>query len=128
MDVHAWPADQPQECDRLGRAAGGPLPTYNVSFSPDSATLAGTYSTTSGLHGEILNLISDVVQSDELGNDDTPLTVTQGTNILVGHDRARILAEVERILRGEGKRGQIPALWDGHAAERIVAVLLEHAG
>jgi WD40 repeat protein len=42
-DVHAWPGDQSQECERLGRAAGGTVPSYQVSFSPDSATLSATY-------------------------------------------------------------------------------------
>ncbi|HVK12318.1 MAG TPA: WD40 repeat domain-containing protein [Gemmataceae bacterium] len=42
-DVHAWPADQPQECDRLGRADGGPIPSYHVAFSPDSSTLAASW-------------------------------------------------------------------------------------
>jgi WD40 repeat protein/serine/threonine protein kinase len=42
-DVHAWSGDQPQECERLGRAAGGTIPSYYVSFSPDSANLAATY-------------------------------------------------------------------------------------
>ena len=41
-DVHAWPADQPQECDRLGRAGRGGVPSYHVTFSPDSATLAAS--------------------------------------------------------------------------------------
>jgi UDP-N-acetylglucosamine 2-epimerase (non-hydrolysing) len=34
-----------------------------------------------------------------------------------------ILAETRKILRGEGKQGRRPHLWDGKAAERIVDVL-----
>jgi UDP-N-acetylglucosamine 2-epimerase (non-hydrolysing) len=34
------------------------------------------------------------------------------------------VAATEQILRGDGKRGRTPALWDGHAAERIVEILL----
>ncbi len=52
-----------------------------------------------------------------------PITVSAGTNIVVGIDAERILTESHRIMRGEGKQGTIPELWDGHAAERIVAVL-----
>jgi UDP-N-acetylglucosamine 2-epimerase (non-hydrolysing) len=52
-----------------------------------------------------------------------PITVSEGTNIVVGLDREKILEESRRILRGEGKRGQVPALWDGRAAERVVSVL-----
>lgn len=56
-------------------------------------------------------------------NTERPITVDEGTNLLVGTDPARIVAEARRILRGEGKQGRRPALWDGRAAERIVAVL-----
>ncbi len=52
-----------------------------------------------------------------------PITVSEGTNVVVGLDADLILAESRSILRGAGKHGRIPALWDGHAAERIVDVL-----
>jgi len=52
-------------------------------------------------------------------NTERPITVEQGTNTLVGRDRNRILALVDEILRAGGKRGRMPELWDGHAAERI---------
>lgn len=58
-------------------------------------------------------------------NTERPVTITEGTNTLVGSDPVRILTEVRRILAGEGKAGRTPELWDGHAAERIVAVLRE---
>jgi UDP-N-acetylglucosamine 2-epimerase (non-hydrolysing) len=57
-------------------------------------------------------------------NTERPITVTSGTNILVGRDAGRLCREVERVLHGEGKRGQIPPLWDGHAAERIAEVVI----
>ena len=56
-------------------------------------------------------------------NTERPITVEQGTNTLVGTDRAAILAGVAEMQAGQGKRGRIPELWDGHAAERIVADL-----
>jgi UDP-N-acetylglucosamine 2-epimerase (non-hydrolysing) len=56
-------------------------------------------------------------------NTERPITITAGTNTLVGSDPQRIVVEVGRILAGESKAGRIPELWDGHAAERIVAVL-----
>jgi UDP-N-acetylglucosamine 2-epimerase (non-hydrolysing) len=52
-----------------------------------------------------------------------PVTVTLGTNVLIGNDLGRLGIEVGRILEGKGKKGAIPPLWDGHAAERIVEVL-----
>ena len=56
-------------------------------------------------------------------NTERPETVTEGTNVLVGSDPSRILAEARSVLAGRGKTGRIPELWDGHAAERIVAIL-----
>ena len=56
-------------------------------------------------------------------NTERPITIEQGTNTLVGRDRGVILSEVDEILAGRGKRGRVPELWDGHAAERIAAHL-----
>ena len=57
-------------------------------------------------------------------NTERPVTVTDGTNVLVGSDPELLRAEVARILEGRGKQGQRPHLWDGHAAERIVDILI----
>ena len=56
-------------------------------------------------------------------NTERPITVEQGTNTLVGRDRDRILGLIDEILVSGGKRGRTPALWDGHAAERVAAHL-----
>ncbi len=56
-------------------------------------------------------------------NTERPVTVSQGTNTLVGSDPGRILDCVEGILATGGKRGRIPELWDGRAAERINQVI-----
>ncbi len=58
-------------------------------------------------------------------NTERPITISLGTNILVGSDTKKIIAESDRILDGKGKKGQIPPLWDGKASERIVKVLLD---
>jgi UDP-N-acetylglucosamine 2-epimerase (non-hydrolysing) len=52
-------------------------------------------------------------------NTERPITISEGTNTLIGADPANILPVVEDILRTGGKRGRKPALWDGKAAERI---------
>ncbi|HSW26310.1 MAG TPA: UDP-N-acetylglucosamine 2-epimerase (non-hydrolyzing) [Burkholderiaceae bacterium] len=56
-------------------------------------------------------------------NTERPITVEQGTNTMVGRDRAAILAGVSDVLAGRGKTGRVPEYWDGHAAERIAADL-----
>ena len=56
-------------------------------------------------------------------NTERPITVEQGSNTLVGHDRERILHAVHAVLAGRGKHGQRPELWDGQAAVRIAADL-----
>ncbi|MBC7456055.1 MAG: UDP-N-acetylglucosamine 2-epimerase (non-hydrolyzing) [Massilia sp.] len=56
-------------------------------------------------------------------NTERPITVDEGSNVLAGTDPLAIVGEARKILRGEGKQGKRPHLWDGKAAERIVAVL-----
>ncbi len=60
-------------------------------------------------------------------NTERPITVTEGTNQLVGRDRTKIVACVREILAGKSKVGSVPRLWDGHAAERIVEILFQKA-
>jgi UDP-N-acetylglucosamine 2-epimerase (non-hydrolysing) len=57
-------------------------------------------------------------------NTERPITISEGTNLLIGTDPAKILAAAQQVLAGKGKPGRIPPFWDGHAAERIVEVLL----
>lgn len=58
-------------------------------------------------------------------NTERPVTITEGTNTLVGTNRDKIIAEGQQILQGKGKAGRIPRLWDGKTAERIVKIVLE---
>ena len=52
-----------------------------------------------------------------------PVTVSHGTNRIVGTDRARVLAAVERVLVGDWPAGVLPPLWDGCAGRRLVDVI-----
>lgn len=56
-----------------------------------------------------------------------PVTVTMGTNQVIGTDPARLMAAVDALLNGHRPTGQIPPLWDGRAGERIAAVLTQTA-
>jgi len=56
-------------------------------------------------------------------NTERPITIAEGTNTLVGRNVGQALASVDEVLRGGGKAGKVPELWDGHAAERIATDL-----
>ena len=58
-------------------------------------------------------------------NTERPITVNMGTNTLVGRDIQRLRTELNAVLAGETKRGTVPPLWDGHAAERISQVMVQ---
>ena len=58
-------------------------------------------------------------------NTERPATVEVGTNTVVGVAPERIVAEADAVLGGRYKAGRIPDLWDGRAAQRIVAVFRE---
>jgi UDP-N-acetylglucosamine 2-epimerase (non-hydrolysing) len=64
-------------------------------------------------------------------NTERPITVTLGTNVIVGQEREALGRELSKIIAGGAKKGTIPPLWDGHAGERIADVLqgqLEECG
>jgi UDP-N-acetylglucosamine 2-epimerase (non-hydrolysing) len=56
-------------------------------------------------------------------NTERPITVTQGTNTIVGTKKESILKAVYKIMNGKTKKGEIPELWDGKTAQRIVKIL-----
>lgn len=60
-------------------------------------------------------------------NTERPVTITAGTNELVGLDVSRILELARQACVGQWKQGRIPEYWDGRAAERIVRVLRDNS-
>ena len=56
-------------------------------------------------------------------NTERPITITEGTNVLVGRDRDRIVREARRVLR-DGVPARRPPLWDGRAGARIADELV----
>ena len=61
-------------------------------------------------------------------NTERPVTLTHGTNQLVGLEPGRIVHAGREILCAPPLPRRIPPLWDGHAAERIVRVLRSRFG
>ena len=59
-------------------------------------------------------------------NTERPVTITHGTNTIVGTNKARILEAFRRILNGDWKPSGPPEFWDGHAAERIVRIIRDN--
>ena len=57
-------------------------------------------------------------------NTERPITIAEGTNRLVGTDASRVPAAIDAVLANGLATHRVPELWDGHAAERIVSILL----
>src|SRR5262249_13837780 len=58
-------------------------------------------------------------------NTERPVTVSHGTNRIVGTDPRSIVAAALHVLDAPQRRSAVPPLWDGHAAVRIVKALVE---
>jgi len=54
-----------------------------------------------------------------------PITVKIGTNVVTGLNEKKILKTIDLILKNKFKKGKIPPLWDGRAAQRIVKILIK---
>lgn len=58
-------------------------------------------------------------------NTERPITVTAGTNTLIGSDNRKLHFELAKIIEGKTKARSIPPLWDGHAGDRIAEILCQ---
>lgn len=56
-------------------------------------------------------------------NTERPVTVSTGSNYLIGTDPKTIRSTVSKILDGQGKESSVPLLWDGNAGKRIVEII-----
>lgn len=56
-------------------------------------------------------------------NTERPETCTIGTNRLIGTNPQAVKPALDALFAGEWQLGNIPPLWDGHTAERIVEIL-----
>jgi UDP-N-acetylglucosamine 2-epimerase (non-hydrolysing) len=59
-------------------------------------------------------------------NTERPVTITLGTNILVGRNLHKLSEELGKVLAGATKKTQAVPLWDGSAATRIAGVVQRH--
>lgn len=59
-------------------------------------------------------------------NTERPITVSMGTNRIVGVSKKAIVSEAAKIIEGEKPQGSIPPLWDGKTAERIAKIILDY--
>jgi UDP-N-acetylglucosamine 2-epimerase (non-hydrolysing) len=57
-------------------------------------------------------------------NTERPITITHGTNVLIGRDWDMLRQEFRKALDGHRKQADPIPLWDGHASERIAKILL----
>ncbi len=58
-------------------------------------------------------------------NTERPVTISNGTNILVGTNKEKIIQKALQCLRDNYWKRKIPFMWDGKAAERIIKILLK---
>ncbi|MBP2678990.1 MAG: UDP-N-acetyl glucosamine 2-epimerase [Deltaproteobacteria bacterium] len=109
--------------DGTGISMVDPIGYLDMLYAVKGAALVITDS--GGLQEETTALGVPCVTIRE--NTERPVTVDIGTNYLTGTRPEAILSAAREILSGKGKKGVVPPLWDGHAAERILDVLMRFA-
>ncbi len=94
--------------------------TEMISLMRDSA---GVITDSGGIQEEttVLGIPCITLRTDT----ERPITITEGTNELIGMNSDDVVQAVQKIKRGDWKKGAAPHLWDGHAADRIVEILMK---
>ena len=112
---------------RIERGFVGVLPPLNyLDFVRLLSKSTGVLTDSGGIQEETTFLgIPCLTMRD---NTERPITVEVGTNQLVGLERETIGSCLAKIMDGNGKHAATPPLWDGHAAERVVAMLRTRYG
>jgi len=59
-------------------------------------------------------------------NTERPVTVEQGTNLLVSTNKDKIIAICKGLIKKSDVKGKMPKFWDGKAAQRIVKILIKN--
>lgn len=58
-------------------------------------------------------------------NTERPVTVKEGTNVLVSTDKYKVIEACSKLLNGRASKGRIPQFWDGKAAKRIIEIIIK---
>ncbi|MDO8548063.1 MAG: UDP-N-acetylglucosamine 2-epimerase (non-hydrolyzing) [bacterium] len=58
-------------------------------------------------------------------NTERPVTITMGTNTLVGNNFKLLNKKIGEVLKGKYKKGKVPPRWDGRAAQRIAKIIMK---
>lgn len=61
-------------------------------------------------------------------NTERPITVTLGTNKIIGNNMKKLYFEVDKIMNNGNKKICIPPLWDGRASGRIADIAVRSIG
>jgi UDP-N-acetylglucosamine 2-epimerase (non-hydrolysing) len=119
----------PRTAERLRRlGAGVPLgvtltePLSYRSFLSLEIGAAGVLTDSGGVQEETTAL--GVPCFTLRTNTERPVTVSEGTNVLLGLDPRKIL-EIPGLLAAGVRKGRLPALWDGRSGERAAGAILD---